>query len=91
MDQQRQQIPETKRARFSLSQESITVLTVGVALAGLLLVNLAEMRAGGAVQGSWAQTARGSVTPIRLSRVTSPASASSVMPSVPAGRIGRIM
>ena len=28
-----------------MSQESITVLTVGVALAALLLVNLAEMRA----------------------------------------------
>lgn len=35
----------TKQARFSLSQETITVLTVGVALAGLILVNQGEMRA----------------------------------------------
>ena len=34
-----------KRSRFSLSQETITVLTVGVALAGLILVNQGEMRA----------------------------------------------
>ena len=43
--EQRQQIPARKQAGFSLSQETITILTVGVALAGLLLVNLAEMRA----------------------------------------------
>ena len=34
-----------KRSRFSLSQETITVLTVGVALAGLILMNQGEMRA----------------------------------------------
>ena len=34
-----------KQAGFSLSQETITVLTVGVALAGLILVNQGEMRA----------------------------------------------
>lgn len=35
----------TKPVSFSLSQETITVLTVGVALAGLILVNQGEMRA----------------------------------------------
>ena len=34
-----------KQARFSLSQETITILTVGVALAGLILVNVGETRA----------------------------------------------
>ena len=34
-----------KQAGFSLSQETITILTVGVALAGLILVNMGEMRA----------------------------------------------
>ena len=34
-----------KRARFSLSQETITILTVGVALAGVILVNQGDMRA----------------------------------------------
>ena len=34
-----------KQARFSLSQETITILTVGVALAGLLLVMLGDSRA----------------------------------------------
>ena len=34
-----------KQAGFSLSQETITVLTVGVALAGLILMNQGEMRA----------------------------------------------
>ena len=34
-----------KQARFSLSQETITILTVGVALAGLILVSVGEMRA----------------------------------------------
>ena len=33
------------QGRFSLSQETITILTVGVALAGLILVNQGEMRA----------------------------------------------
>ena len=35
----------TKQARFSLSQETIAILTVGVALAGLILVNQGDMRA----------------------------------------------
>ena len=34
-----------KQARFSLSQETITILTVGVALAGLILMNVGETRA----------------------------------------------
>ena len=34
-----------KPVRFSLSQETITILTVGVALAGLLLVMLGDSRA----------------------------------------------
>ena len=34
-----------KQTGFSLSQETITILTVGVALAGLILVNMGEMRA----------------------------------------------
>ena len=34
-----------KQARFSLSQETITILTVGVALAGLILVSQGDMRA----------------------------------------------
>ena len=34
-----------KQARFSLSQETITILTVGVALAGIILVNQGDMRA----------------------------------------------
>ena len=34
-----------KQARFSLSQETITVLTVGVALAGIILVSQGDMRA----------------------------------------------
>ena len=36
-----------KQARFSLSQETITILTVGVALASILLVNQGDMRAEG--------------------------------------------
>ena len=35
---------DMRRAGFSLSQETITILTVGVALAGLILVNLGDMR-----------------------------------------------
>ena len=35
----------TRQARFSLSQETITILTVGVALAGIILVNHGETRA----------------------------------------------
>ena len=34
-----------KQAGFSLSQETITILTVGVALAGLILVGVGETRA----------------------------------------------
>jgi len=34
-----------ERARFSLSQETITMVTVGVALAGIILVNQRNMRA----------------------------------------------
>ena len=37
--------PGMKRAGFTLSQETITILTVGVALAGLILVSLGDMRA----------------------------------------------
>lgn len=36
-----------KQGRFSLSQETIAILTVGVALAGLILVSLEEMRVPG--------------------------------------------
>ena len=36
---------DVKQARFSLSQETITILTVGVALAGLILMNVGETRA----------------------------------------------
>ena len=35
----------TKRTRFSLSQETIAIVTVGVALAGLILMNHGEIRA----------------------------------------------
>ena len=35
---------DTRRAGFSLTQETITILTVGVALAGLIVVNLGDMR-----------------------------------------------
>ena len=41
---QSEEVRATRRARFSLSQETITILTVGVALAGLMLVNLGDMR-----------------------------------------------
>jgi len=40
-----QQDRDGKQPKFSLSQETITILTVGAALAGLILVNLGEMRA----------------------------------------------
>lgn len=36
---------DRKRAEFSLSQETITILTVGVALAGLILVMIGDSRA----------------------------------------------
>ena len=42
---QHQKIREAKQSRFSLSQETITILTVGLALAGIILVNQGEMRA----------------------------------------------
>ena len=35
-----------KQARFSLSQETITILTVGVALAGIMIVNHARRGSG---------------------------------------------
>ena len=35
----------TKQPRFSLSQETITILTVGVAIAGLYLATYSEFRA----------------------------------------------
>lgn len=35
---------DTGRAGFSLTQESITILSVGIALAGLIVVNLGDMR-----------------------------------------------
>ena len=44
MDPQ-QATPTNSRPRFSLSQETITIVTVGVALAGLILVSQGEMRA----------------------------------------------
>ena len=34
-----------RQTRFSLSQETVTILTVGVALAGLILVSQGDMRA----------------------------------------------
>ena len=36
---------DTRQPRFSLSQETITIVTVGVALAGLVLMESAAMRA----------------------------------------------
>ena len=42
---QHQKIREAKQSRFSLSQETITILTVGLALAGIILVSQGEMRA----------------------------------------------
>ena len=43
MDQDRQ-ARDMKQPRLSLSQETITILTVGAALAGIILVGLGEMR-----------------------------------------------
>ena len=37
--------PTNPQPRFVLSQETITIVTVGVALAGLILLNQGEMRA----------------------------------------------
>ena len=37
----------SRQRRFSLSQETITILTVGVAIAGLVLVSQSDMRAEG--------------------------------------------
>ena len=42
---QHEQTPDMKQPRFSLSQETITILTVGVALAGLILVMIRDSRA----------------------------------------------
>ena len=39
-----EEVQDTRRAGFSLTQETITILTVGVALAGLIVVNLGDMR-----------------------------------------------
>ena len=36
---------DTKRPRFSLSQEMIAIVTIGVAIAGLILLESGEMRA----------------------------------------------
>ena len=47
-----------KQARFSLSQETITILTVGVALAGLILVGVGEMRAEARADRAEARAAR---------------------------------
>ena len=47
-----------KQGRFSLSQETITILTVGVALAGLILVSLEEMRAESRADRAEARAAR---------------------------------
>ena len=41
---QSEKMQDTRRAGFSLTQETITILTVGVALAGLIVVNLGDMR-----------------------------------------------
>ena len=45
MDERHEEIRSMRQGRFSLSQEMITILTVGVALAGLILVNVGETRA----------------------------------------------
>ena len=45
MDERHEEIRSMRQGRFSLSQETITILTVGVALAGLILVGLGESRA----------------------------------------------
>ena len=45
MDERHEEIRSMRQGRFSLSQETITILTVGVALAGLILVNVGETRA----------------------------------------------
>ena len=42
---QPEQTRDTKQPRFALSQETITVVTVGVALAGLLLASIGQFRA----------------------------------------------
>ena len=39
-----EEVQGRRRAGFSLTQETITILTVGVALAGLIVVNLGDMR-----------------------------------------------
>ena len=41
---ERKHSPDTKQPRFSLSQETVTIVTVGVALAGIILVSVADMR-----------------------------------------------
>ena len=43
--EQHERTRDTKQTRFSLSQEMIAIVTVGVALAGLILMESGEMRA----------------------------------------------
>jgi len=43
--EKRERTDEGRPPRFSLSQETITILTVGVALAGLILVMIGDSRA----------------------------------------------
>ena len=43
--EQHERTRDTKRTRFSLSQETIAIVTVGVALAGLILMETGEIRA----------------------------------------------
>ena len=54
---QHQQNQDMRRTRFSLSQETITILTVGIALAGIILVNQGEMRAEARADRARAETA----------------------------------
>ena len=42
---QHERTRDTKQPRFFLSQETITIVTVGVALAGLILMETGKMRA----------------------------------------------
>ena len=43
--ERRERTGESRQPRFSLSQETITILTVGVAIAGLYLATYSEFRA----------------------------------------------
>ena len=44
MDQPKQ-TPDIKQPRFPLSQETVSILTVGIAIVGIIFVNMGEMRA----------------------------------------------